>query len=53
MNFDPQTAFRKQPMVYLVVALFFVSIHRKYSKLIIIGAQFINSILWPWVLDKK
>lgn len=37
----------------LIVALFFIIIQRKYSKLIILGALFINSILWPWVFEKK
>ena len=37
----------------LIVALFFLIIQRKYSKIIIIGALFINSILWPWVVEKK
>ncbi len=37
----------------LIVAMLFVIIQRKYSKFIIIGALFINSILWPWAFDKK
>lgn len=37
----------------LIVALFFLLIQRKYSKLIIFGALFINSILWPFIFEKK
>jgi len=36
----------------LIVGLFFLIIQRKCSKIIIIGALFINSILWPWVFQK-
>ncbi len=37
----------------LIVALFFLIIQRKYNKFIIFGALLVNSILWPWVLEKK
>ncbi|MBU0528265.1 ComEC/Rec2 family competence protein [bacterium] len=37
----------------LIVALFFLIIQRKYSKIIIFVVLFINSILWPWVFEKK
>ncbi len=36
-----------------IVALFIIILQRKYSKLIIFSALLINSILWPWVFNKK
>ena len=37
----------------LIVALIILLIQRKYRKIIIIGVLFINSILWPWMFEKK
>lgn len=37
----------------LITALFFVIIQRKYSKIIVISALLLNSILWPFVFEKK
>jgi competence protein ComEC len=36
-----------------IVALFIIILQRRYSKLIIFSALLINSILWPWVFDKR
>ncbi len=37
----------------LIITLFFIILQRKYSKIIIFGALFINAILWSWVFEKK
>ena len=37
----------------LIVVLIVLILKRNYSKIIIFGVIFINSILWPWVFDSK